>query len=80
MSVDCNEPEAAVFTCQGEGAAPQGQQGQQQRGGGEPRQGGEPQLPYPWERLVDPSNGAAYYFQLQTGESQWEHSNQQLKL
>ena len=43
-----------------------------QRGGGEPRQGGEPQLPYPWERLVDPSNGAAYYFQPQTGESQWE--------
>jgi len=71
VSVDCNDPEAAVFTCQAEveSAKPQAQQG-----GGEPQQqqGGEPQLPYPWERRVDPSNGAAYYFQPQTGESQWE--------
>ncbi|EOD05495.1 hypothetical protein EMIHUDRAFT_199288 [Emiliania huxleyi CCMP1516] len=30
------------------------------------------QLRYPWEQQVDPQSGQAYYYNPQTGQSQWE--------
>ena len=82
VSVDCNDPEGAVFTCQEQSAAQHGggHLQQVQQGGGHPQQngcydqqggGGHPQLPYPWEQLVD-VHGAAYYYQPQTGQSSWD--------
>jgi hypothetical protein len=50
IGLDFNDPDAAVFVCQLEGAM---------------------QLPYPWERVADP-NGGAFYFNPQTGVSQWD--------
>ena len=60
VSLDCNHPDAAVFTCLAETGmeAPI-------------KQGGYPGLLYPWEQLVD-ENGAAYYFNPHTGESSWD--------
>ena len=71
VSVDCNDPEGAVFTCQEQSAAQQGGGYSQQNGGYEQQGGGGySQLPYPWEQLVD-VRGAAYYYQPQTGQSSW---------
>ena len=87
ISLDCNEPEAAVFMCLREGGyhhQMQSQQKDQQYGyaqqqqGGYDQQGGyqqqqsQAQLPYGWERLMDPSSGQVYYSNLQTGQTQWE--------
>ena len=44
VSLDCNEPEGAVFTCVATNRATQQQAALQQAA---------PQLPYPWELLVD---------------------------
>ena len=35
-------------------------------------QQGQPQLPYPWEQLVDESTGEYYYSNPQTGVTSWE--------
>ena len=75
ISLDCNDPDGAIFVverqAQGESAMRQG--GGQQ--GGYAQQGrqlqAQPQLPYPWEKLVD-QNGAVYYSNPQTGEASWE--------
>ena len=66
VSLDCNAPEAVIFTCEEEGNM------QQQDGYAHQAQ---PQLPYPWEQLVDP-NGNAYYSNAQTGQVQWEPPQQ----
>ena len=79
MSLDCNDPDEVVFTCEQKGAAPQGgsqqsaQSGYQQNEYAQqaPPQQASPQLPYPWEQLAD-QNGAVYYSNPQTGEAQWE--------
>ena len=71
VSLDVNDPEGAVFTCSETSAVQQVQQGggyQQQDGYG---QHGQPQLPYPWEQLVD-QNGAVYYSNPQTGAASWD--------
>ncbi len=44
VSLDCNDPEGAVFTCVATNRATQQQA---------PLQQAAPQLPYPWEQLVD---------------------------
>jgi len=67
VSLDCNDPEAAIFTCVEASAMEQG--GHQQGG---LAQQGQPQLPYPWEQLVDQSSGQVYYHNPQTGAAQWE--------
>ena len=58
VSLDCQDPEAAVFTCE---AAQQGGSVQQ---GGSAQQGG-------WEQLTD-QNGQVYYSNPQTGQTQWD--------
>lgn len=67
VSIDCDDPEGAVFTCQEESAVQQGdvQGGYQQDGYAQLGQ-----LPYPWEQVDE--NGEVYYYNLQTGESSWE--------
>jgi len=64
VSLDCNDPDAAVFTC--EDANAMQQVGYPQQQGGQP-----PLLPHPWEQLVDES-GAAYFFNAETGEMSWD--------
>ena len=82
VSLDAQDPDAAIFTCE---AAQQGgseQQGGSVQQGGYAQQGGsaqqsgsaqqgQPQLPYPWEQLAD-QNGAVYYSNPQTGEASWD--------
>ena len=58
VSLDCNDPEAAVLTCEQVGAVQQDAYAQ-------------PQLPYPWEQLAD-QDGNIYYSNPQTGEATWE--------
>ena len=70
VSLDCNDPNEVVFTCQQKCAAQQGSQ-QEEYAQQAPPQQASPQLPYPWEQLAD-QNGAVYYFNPQTGEAQWE--------
>ena len=64
ISLDCNDPEAAVYTCE--------EQAQEQ---GAAQQDTYAQLPYPWEQLAD-QEGNVYYSNTQTGESQWEAPQQ----
>ena len=64
VGLDCNDPEAAVYTCEEQAQAQGGVQ-----------QGSYAQLPYPWEQLADPQ-GNVYYFNAQTGVSQWEPPQQ----
>ena len=45
VSLDCNDPEGAVFTCVATNKSPQQQQA--------PPQQAAPQLPFPWEQMVD---------------------------
>ena len=65
ISLDCNDPEAAVYTCE--------EQAQQEQGAAQ--QDTYAQLPYPWEQLAD-QEGNVYYSNTQTGESQWEAPQQ----
>ena len=63
ISLDCEDPERAVFVCNfGEGGAGEEHYHQQQQGG--PTAG--------WEAQVDQASGMTYYVNSQTGESQWE--------
>lgn len=62
VSLDCNDPDSAVFVCQDEETLQQGGYG---------RQHDQPQLPHPWQQLVD-QNGAFYFYNAQTGESSWD--------
>jgi len=77
VSLDVNQPDGAVFTCQDETAMqqskgyPEEAYTQQQRQG----QQAQGQLPYPWEQLVA-QNGAVYYSNPQTGEASWEPPQQ----
>ncbi|EOD38634.1 hypothetical protein EMIHUDRAFT_224425 [Emiliania huxleyi CCMP1516] len=64
VSLDCNNPEGAVFTCFDESGGRQGgydQQGYTQQGG---YQG--------WTSAVDPASGQTYYVNDETGQSQWD--------
>ena len=86
ISLDCYDPEAAVFMCLREGGYAQQQQdqqygyAQQQQGGYDQQQGGyqqqdqqsQRQLPYGWEQLMDQNSGHVYYSNSQTGQTQWE--------
>lgn len=79
VSLDWQDPEAAVFTCQVQAAMQQGgyeQQGYAQQGNGQSgyTQQGFPnqRLPAGWTAGVDPSSGGTYYYNEQTGQSQWE--------
>lgn len=86
ISLDCYDPEAAVFMCLREGGYAQQQQdqqygyAQQQQGGYDQQQGGyqqqgqqsQGQLPYGWEQLMDQNSGHVYYSNSQTGQTQWE--------
>ena len=87
ISLDWQEPEAAVFSCQLVSAMPQ--QGEYAQQGGHAQQSGHAQqeyaqqhgytqqgytqaLPAGWITGVDQASGATYYFNEQTGQSQWE--------
>jgi len=59
VSLDCNDPESAVFSCQVD-YVPQDQYEQEQG------------LPAGWIAGVDPASSLTYYYNEQTGESQWE--------
>jgi hypothetical protein len=61
VSLDWQEPEAAVFSCQVEG--PLHHQDQQQQSHG---------LPDGWATDVDQGSGATYYYNEYTGASQWD--------
>ena len=61
VSLDWNNPEAAIFMCHVESAMPHAHATGY----------GEQGLPHPWERLVD-QNGAVYYSNPQTGEASWD--------
>jgi hypothetical protein len=61
--LDVGHPESSVFTCQAERGTDSGM-------GGYPQQGGA-QLAG-WTTRVDESTGSAYYYNEQTGQSQWE--------
>lgn len=61
VSLDWQDPEAAVFTCQVQSAMQQSVQ-----------QVHAPDLPAGWISAVDPASGAAFYYNQQTGASQWE--------
>jgi hypothetical protein len=62
VSLDWQDPEAAVFTCQVEqDYAFQGLQG----------------LPAGWSTEIDPASGAVYFVNQQTGQTQWELPQQQ---
>jgi len=63
VSLDYEQPENAVFTCYDESAMQQG--GYQQQG-----------LPAGWTTGIDQSSGQTYYFNEQTGQSQWEPPQQ----
>ena len=65
ISLDCNDPDAAVFTC--EYLGPMGEHTWKNDGYVEQ---GQVQLPYPWEKLVDQS-GAEFYCNPHTGQTQW---------
>ena len=78
VSLDVNQPEGAVFTCQDETAMQQSRgyqrdyaQQQQQQQGQQHQQQQQGQLPYPWEQLIDQS-GAVYYSNPHTGEASWD--------
>jgi len=79
VSLDCNDPGGTVFACEEralQGGQPQMSghpQGHQQ--GVYDQQLGQPQLPYPWEMLVDHS-GAVYYANAQTGVTSWDAPQQ----
>jgi len=72
VSLDCTYPENAVFKFERSGwAAEFGQQGSGQLGqtpGGQ--QGG--QLPFGWVTQTDQQSGQTYYYNEQTGQSQWD--------
>lgn len=77
LSLDCNDPEGAVFVCQDMSSSavhPDTQRLQDEVAMRQGEQGGDaqgqPLLPYPWEQLVD-ENGALYYSNPQTGELSW---------
>jgi hypothetical protein len=72
LNIGANRGIFTVYALQGEDAQNYGRsapQGAQESGHA---QHGQPQLPAPWEQLIDPSTGAAYYYNGQTGESSWE--------
>ena len=69
MSPAAREAAQSAFLGVQEGA---GEGGVQQGG---VQQGSYAQLPYPWEQLADPQ-GNVYYFNAQTGVSQWEPPQQ----
>jgi hypothetical protein len=76
ISLDCNDCEAAVFTCQLDGTVQQTNYAQQQGGYSQQydvsQEGYEQGLPSGWTIGVDPASGASYYCNEQTGQSQWE--------
>lgn len=61
VSLDCNDPEAAVFSCEQEGALPRSGYEQQ----------GQQQLPHPWLEQFD-QDGRVFYSNPQTGVAQWD--------
>ena len=77
ISLDCHDPDAAVFICSAEGAIQQGEHAaaiqQAEHAQQEYTQHGYAQnLPAGWMVGVDQASGATYYYNEQTGQSQWE--------
>jgi len=93
VSLDCNDPEAAVFACHLQSGTPQGsavqqggydQQGYTQQGYIQPdtqqgyaQQGYALDLPAGWTAGIDSESGATYYYNEHSGQSQWEPPQQQ---
>jgi len=80
LSLDCNDPEGAHFACQQKSAVQGGYQqdlaATMEAAAAGYAQQGQPQAPtYPWETMVDQS-GAVYFYNSQSGESQWEDPQQ----
>ena len=88
ISLDAKSPEEAVYKFElggmggtQTGVVP-GQQaggsgGQQQGGFGGQQQGGAQNLPAGWISGIDQASGQTYYYNQQTGQSQWEPPQQQ---
>ena len=71
MSLDCNEPDSAVFTCVATSQATSGAATDTATPPQAAPQQAAPQLPYPWVQLAD-QNGAPYYSNPLTGEASWD--------
>jgi hypothetical protein len=71
VSLDANDPEAAVFVCGTAGGGGGGGQAQQPTGG--PTGGGGQQAAAAeWVAQVDQASGQTYYLNSQTGETTWD--------
>ena len=68
ISLDCNDPDAAVFTCQVSSAMQQNYAGQDYS----EQQGYAQGLPAGWTAGIDETSGVTYYYNTQTDHSQWE--------
>ena len=72
LSLDWQEPEAAIFTCQVDGAAQQPYEGHAWQQGQHAQRGAAFGLPEGWVADVDQASGDTYYYNEYTGLSQWE--------
>ena len=80
ISLDCNDPESAVFLCQEESVLHHRSDGHLPQDHHHHFHGGhqhQQQLPYPWEQAMDQTSGALYYYNTQTGEASWEPPHEQ---
>ena len=69
VSLDAQDPDAAIFTCEA------AQQGGSEQQGGYAQQGGyesAQELPSGWSAAFDEGSQATYYVNDLTGETQWE--------
>ena len=71
LSLDWHDPEAAIVTCQVEHAQDYVQQDYAQPGYAQPG------LPAGWTSAIDEASGTTYYYNQQSGVSQWEPPQQQ---
>ena len=78
LSLDWHDPDAAVFTCQVTNAMQQASYPQQEymqqdyAQQGYAQQGYAQELPAGWSMGVDEASGATYYYNEQTGQTQWD--------
>lgn len=71
VSLDCNYPEDAVYKCEKAGRFLV-QEYLESQGLAQPQGNGQGQLPPGWTTGVDETSGQQYYFNENTGQSQWD--------
>ena len=72
VSLDCNNPEAAVYKCEKAGRFLVDDYINSVNGVGSVNLYGGQQLPPGWVAQTDPQSGQTYYQNQQTGQTQWE--------